>query len=247
MPADQPTILATSGGYRTPRFGDREFTALVHHAVELSGTERRPKVCQIGTGGGDQRHMNAMMSHAGYVAGFDLCNLSLFPEPSFPDVESVLLDQDVIWVHGGSVVNLLAVWRAHGLPEVLHRAWQSGVVLAGISAGSLCWYVGGPTDSFGPPLRMMTNGLGFLPYGSGVHYDAEPGRRPAVHEAVAAGVLPETHCTDDGAGLVYHGTTLVEAVAEVDGAHGWIVRRDGDGVHEQPLDTRRLPEPRRLF
>src|SRR5699024_11003405 len=103
-------------------------------------------------------------------AGFDWVNLNLFAEPTFPDVEEVLLTQDVIWVNGGSVVNLLAVWRAHGLDGILRRAWQAGVVLAGISAGSLCWFQGGPTDSFGPPLRTIRNGLSFLPYGNGVHY-----------------------------------------------------------------------------
>lgn len=240
MPALQPTILATSGGYRTPEFGDREFGPLVHYAVELSGTTRKPKVCQVGTAAGDQRHQNAAMAEAGYKAGFDLVNLNLFAEPTFQHIEDVLLDQDVIWVHGGSVVNLLAVWRAHGLPAMLHRAWQHGVVLAGISAGSICWYMGGPTDSFGPPLRNITNALGFLPYGSGVHYDSEEDRRPLVHQLVARGELPETHCTDDGAGLVYFGTELREAVTERPGARGYIVRRDGDVASEEALPTREI-------
>jgi len=240
MPAPQPTILATSGGYRTPEFGDREFGPLVHYAVELSGTTRKPKVCQVGTAAGDQRHQNAAMAEAGYKAGFDLVNLNLFAEPTFQHIEDVLLDQDVIWVHGGSVVNLLAVWRAHGLPAMLHRAWQHGVVLAGISAGSICWYMGGPTDSFGPPLRNITNALGFLPYGSGVHYDREEDRRPLVHHLVARGELPETHCTDDGAGLVYFGTELREAVTERPGARGYIVRRDGDVASEEALPTREI-------
>lgn len=175
------------------------------------------------------------MAEAGYKAGFDLINLNLFPEPTFPNVQEVLLDQDVIWVHGGSVVNLLAVWRAHGLPNILHRAWQQGVVLAGISAGAICGYTGGPTDSFGPPLRDITNALGFLPYGGGVHYDSEANRRPLVHQLVAEGELPETHCTDDGAGLVYVGTELQEAVCERPGAKGYIVRRDGDSAVEETL------------
>jgi peptidase E len=91
------------------------------------------------------------------------------------------------------------------------------VVLAGVSAGSICWFQGGTTDSYGPELRAVTNGLGFLPYANGVHYDSEPGRRPLVHQLVAEGVLGETHCTDDGVGLVYRGTELVDVVAEVRG------------------------------
>jgi peptidase E len=91
---------------------------------------------------------------------------------------------------GGSVVNLLAVWRAHGLDAVFRRVWEAGVVLAGVSAGSLCWHVGGSTDSFGPQLRPVTDCLGLLPYGNAPHYDSEAQRRPLTHRLVADGTLP---------------------------------------------------------
>ena len=240
MSSRQPTILATSGGYRTPDNGDREFTPLLHYAAELSGAEGRPNFCHLDTANGDQRFMGGMMSEAGYKAGFNWINVNLFAEPTFADLEEVLLAQDVIWVNGGSVVNLLAVWRAHGLDSILRRVWDSGVVLAGISAGSLCWYEGGPTDSFGPPLRTVTNGLGFLPYGNGVHYDSEGDRRPAVHRDVENGLFEEVHCTDDGAGLVYQGTKLIEAVADIPGARGYVVRSVDGQAKEEPLPTRQL-------
>jgi peptidase E len=160
--------------------------------------------------------------------------------PSLEDVEGHLLDQDVVWVNGGSVANLLAVWRVHGLDAILRRVWEARVVLAGVSAGSICWYVGGTTDSFGPQLRAVTDGLGLLPYGSGVHYDSEEQRRPLVHRLVADGTLPTTHCTDDGVGLVYHGTELVEAVAEADGKGAYIVTREGSTAVEERLEPRRL-------
>lgn len=86
----------------------------------------------------------------------------------------------------------------------------------------------------------MTNGLGLLPYANGVHYDSEPRRRPLVHRLVADGALPETHCTDDGVGLVYRGTDLVEAVTEVDGKGAYIVRHQDGQAIEQRLDPRRL-------
>jgi peptidase E len=165
--------------------------------------------------------------------------------PNHADPEAHLLEQDVVWVSGGSVVNLLAVWRAHGLDGILHRAWQSGVVLAGVSAGSICWYRGGTTDSFGPELRAVTNGLAFLPYANGVHYDSEERRRPLVHRLVAEGKIGETHCTDDGVGLVYHGTELVEAVAEVRGKGAYIVTAGTDGVGRTDASEQRL-EPRFL-
>ena len=161
--------------------------------------------------------MNYWAHEAGRVAGFDVTCLDLFPMPNLDDVPGHLLEADVVWVNGGSVANLLAVWDVHDLRPAMRAAWEAGVVLGGVSAGSICWYLGGTTDSFGPELRAVTNGLGLLPYGSGVHYDSEEARRPTVHRLVADGTLPETHCTDDGVGLVYRGTELVEAVSEVDG------------------------------
>jgi peptidase E len=241
MPAPQPTILATSGGYRYGQRTQLEFNGLVRHAVELSGSARsRPRVTHLGTASGDQRYFNDWMSDAARHAGYELTNLNLFPMPNLDDVEGHLLEQDVVWVNGGSVANLLAVWGVHGLGEVFHRAWRAGVVLAGVSAGSICWYEGGTTDSFGPELRAVTNGLGFLPYGNGVHYDSEERRRPLVHRLVADGTLPTTHCTDDGVGLVYHGTELVEAVSEQDGKGAYVVTRDGDIAREERIEPRRL-------
>lgn len=128
----QPTILATSGGYKP---GDRtrlEFNHLMHYAVELSGVAgRAPRVTHIGTASGDQRWWAAEMDQAARIAGgFDFSHLNLFTMPNIEDPEAHLLEQDVIWVNGGSVVNLLAVWRAHGLDGILRKAWKSGVVLA---------------------------------------------------------------------------------------------------------------------
>lgn len=157
------------------------------------------------------------------------------------DVEGAVLDHDVVWVMGGSVANLLAVWRVHDLDRIMHRAWQAGVVLSGVSAGSICWFEGGVTDSFGPELRPLANALGFLPYGNGVHYDVDEGRRPLIHRLVADGTLPTSHCTDDGVGLVYRGTELVEAVAEAPGKGAYVVGREGDQAVEERVEPRRLP------
>lgn len=242
MAADEPTILATTGGWRPGSRTALEFGPLVHFAVELSGaTGRRPKLCHIGTANGDHRETNAQVSEAGQHAGIEVTHLNLFPRPHTDDLLALLEEQDVVWVNGGSVVNLLAVWRAHCLDDALRRAWLAGVVLGGISAGSICWHVGGPTDSFGPELR-LAGGLGFLPYGNGAHYDSQPQRRPTVHRAVAAGLLPTTHCTDEGAGLLYRGTKLTEAIAELPSAGVYRVHRDpvsGEAV-EDALSVRRL-------
>jgi peptidase E len=247
VPAETPTILATSGGYRAGAGGRRrlDFAPLVHHAVELSGAHgRTPRVLYLGTAKGDQRCDVADIDEAARAAGFDLAHLHLFPMPNHPDLQELVLAQDVVWVGGGSVANLLAVWRVHGLDTVFRRAWRAGVVLSGVSAGSICWHAGGTTDSFGPDLRPVT-GLGLLPWGNGVHYDSEQRRRPLVHRLVADGVLPRTYCTDDGVGLVYRGTELAEAVSERLTAGAYVVERDprtGRAV-ETALPTRLLPPP----
>lgn len=241
MPADQPTILATSGGLRPGLRGVREFAPLVHYAIELAGvTGRAPRVCHVGTATGDQRYFNAEMSEAGRMAGIQVSHLNLFPMPPTDDLDDFVGSHDVVWVSGGSVANLLAVWRVHGLDDVLRRAWQAGVVLTGVSAGSICWHVGGPTDSYGPDLRLQDNGLAFLPFGNGVHYDSEPRRRKVVHDAVAAGLLPTTYCTDDGTGVLYRGTEMVEAVAERPSANCYLVTRNGADAVEEVLDIRRF-------
>jgi peptidase E len=246
MTAPEPTVLATSGGHARGSRHRVLFDALVHHAVDLSGVHgRRPRVLYVGTAIGDAEHFAALMAEAARVAGFDLMPLNLFPMPNVEDVEGTVLEHDVVWVMGGSAANLLALWRLHGLDAVMRRAWEAGVVLSGVSAGSLCWHEGGVTDSFGPELRPLTDGLGFLPYANGVHYDTEPGRRPLIHRLVADGTLPTAHCTDDGVGLVYRGTRLVEAVSETPGKAAYVVRREGDKAVEERIEPRELPSVRR--
>ncbi|APX32218.1 peptidase E [Brachybacterium sp. P6-10-X1] len=250
MPAAVPTILATSAGYlRHPRlrFG---FGPMMAFAVQLAQEaplplhdrhDSPPRICNIGTASGDDKGFQRDMEEAAREAGYELHHLSLFSMPNVEDVEGYLRGFDVIWVNGGSVVNLLAVWRAHGLPEILHRLWQEGVVLGGISAGSICWFEGGVTDSFGPELAPVTNGLGFLPGANGVHMDSEERRRPLIRELVADGTLGPTLCTDDGAGLLFRGAELTEAVAELDGARACRIALDAAGaVVESELPVRRL-------
>jgi len=246
MPATSPTILATSAGYRPHRRLRFGFGPMMALAVEL-GTERGPRadgpprICNIATASGDDRGFQRDMEEAAREAGYELHHLSLFSQPNVEDVEGYLRGFDVVWVNGGSVVNLLAVWRAHGMPEILRRLWQDGVVLAGISAGSICWFEGGVTDSFGPDLQPVTNGLGFLPGANGVHMDSEEGRRPLLRELVANGTLGPALCTDDGTGLLFRGIDLVGAVSEVDGARVTRIERGADGAAvEIDLPVRRL-------
>jgi len=146
----------------------------------------------------------------------DVTHLELFTQPNAP-VEERILGADVVWVGGGSVANLLAVWRVHGLDDVMKQAWLDGVILGGVSAGSICWHVGGTTDSFGATLRPITNGLALLPYGNGVHYDSEEQRRPLLHSLVADQTLPLSFATDDSVGLLYEGTEPVAVLRDKEG------------------------------
>lgn len=256
MPASTPTILATSGGMRPGKRTQLEFAPLIHYAVELSGVAgRAPRICHIGTANGDQQWFNALFSEAGQAAGMTVTHLNLFPMPSTADPAALLLEQDVVWVGGGSVANLLALWRLHDLDQALREAWQAGVVLSGVSAGSICWHAGGTTDSFGPDLRPVTNGLAFLPYSAGVHYDSEPQRRPLYQELVGAGVLPAGYASDDGTGILYRGTEFAEAVSEVSGKGAYYVARASEAppagapdpgtgrarVREERIEPRLLP------
>ena len=233
-----PPPAACAAAART----DVAFAPLVFHAIELSGvTGRAPRLCHVGTAGGDQRWFQALLNDAGQAAGITVSQLSLFSMPNTDDMTGLLLEQDVVWVGGGSVANLLALWRLHGLDQSFRQVWEAGVVLSGVSAGSICWHVGGTTDSFGPDLRPVTNGLAFLPFSNGVHYDSEAQRRPLYQRLIADGTLPDGYATDDGTGLVYHGTELTETVTEIQGKGTYRVTREGRQAREERIEPRMLP------
>lgn len=243
MPERQ--ILATSAGFRGTGTGPyrAKRSPMINHALRLTGKER-PRFCYVATAGGD--HPNEILAVYGAFAGsadVDVSHLELFAMPNVPDPHGHLLAQDVIWVGGGSVANLLAVWRTHGLDDVFREAWERGIVLAGVSAGSICWHVGGTTDSFGLELRAVTNGLGFLPYSNGVHYDSEERRRPLFQKLIGDGTLPDGYATDDGVGLHFVGTELREVVTDEPKASAYRVERIGTGeVRETVIAPRLLTE-----
>jgi peptidase E len=242
MAADAPTILATSGGMIAGSRIRFEVGPLTDYAIELAGVMgRAPRVCYLASALGDSADSIRNFYDAANLRGLHPSHLALFPMPNVEDMRNHLLSQDVIWVGGGSVAGLLAMWRLHGVDELMREAWQGGVVLTGVSAGSICWHVGGSTDSFGPQLRPVTNGLGLIPFSNGVHYDSELQRRPIFHSLIGDGTLPDGYATDDGVGVLYRCTEFVEALTERDGKGAYWVSRNADGtVTEERLDTRRL-------
>jgi peptidase E len=147
-------IIAVGGGMLTP---EGQVPAHLSNALRLTG-QREPRLCMLNTAGGDDPRWTLAMYDR--LAGHPVraSHLALFPMPNVRDPEDLLLSQDLIFVGGGSVANMVAVWRVHGLDVILRKAWQAGIVLAGSSAGGICWFEGGTTDSFGRDLRAFTDG-----------------------------------------------------------------------------------------
>jgi peptidase E len=210
--------------------------------VRTLAPAREPRICLLPTAGGDSEDQIRRF----HVAFADkLCqptHISLFRLGQHPvPLREHLLAQDIIYVGGGSMINLLALWRAHGLDEILREAWQSGIVLAGLSAGSMCWFEWGITKSAGAPVP--ARGLGFLPGSNSVHYDGEPERRPAYLNAVASGAIPPGWAVDDGAGLLFRGARVAEVVASRPGARAYRVRAVAGEAVEEVIEPRVLKAP----
>lgn len=224
-----PRIVAL-GGHEFRAAPDQ--LAIVAHLLALTGAER-PRVCLLPTASGDPR--DGIQSFHATMDRFDCdaTHLSLFRrEQERIDLRERLLSQDLIYVAGGSMLNLIAIWGAHGIDSLLREAWERGVLLAGQSAGAMCWFERGITASGGAPASAP--GLGLLGGSLCVHYARDPGRRSAYLAEVAAG-LPAGFALDDGAGLLFEGAAAVEAFAGRRGARVIRVERDGAGVREMEL------------
>ncbi|GAA3426638.1 Type 1 glutamine amidotransferase-like domain-containing protein [Streptosporangium sandarakinum] len=238
----QSHILAIGGGSfrQTERHGFIEASPLLRYALDLTGQDR-PRLGLLATATGDDADWLLKMYGAFRDWDVEVSHLTVFPMPNVADPREWILSQDVIYVSGGSVANLAALWRLHGLDDAFAEAWRAGVVLSGQSAGALCWHVGGNTDSFGPELRVWADGLGLLPYSCGVHYDSDPQRRELLHGSVASGELPGGYAADEGVGLHYVGTEFIQAVTVSPKGYAYRVEHDGaGGVKELRIEPRLL-------
>lgn len=234
-----PQIVAFGGGGFSTEWGN---TLLDDHVLGLTGVER-PRVCFLPTASGDADHYVVRFYRAFPAARCEPSHISLFRrETGVGDPRAHLLAQDLVYVGGGSLVSLLGTWRAHGIDDVLREAWRSGVVLCGGSAGSLCWFAHAVSSFHEGPARRI-EGLGFLPCSNAVHYEHEPGRRPAFVEAVADG-MPSGYGAGDGAALHFVGTELAEVVSSRLGARALYVSADGlGGAIDRELAVRYLGSP----
>jgi dipeptidase E len=209
-----------------------ETRRLLGHVVGLA-RKSSPKICFVPTATGDDAE-SVLRFYGLLPEDARRSYLRFFPWPP-DDLRRFALDQDVIFIGGGNTANALAIWRVHGFDEILREAWEAGVVLTGWSAGMICWFEAGVTDSFGPQLEGMRDGLGWLAGSACPHYDGEELRRPVYTRLVAEGFPPGV-AADDGVGLHYVGTELAEAVSVREGAEAYRVGADG----EEPLPVRLL-------
>jgi dipeptidase E len=197
----------------------------------------RPRICFVPTASGDAP-IYVRDFYDAFAGRAEASWLPLFARDG-RDLRAFLLGQDVVYVGGGNTENMLAIWRLHGVDAILREAWEAGVIMAGLSAGSLCWFEAGTTDSFGPGLAPFDDGLGLLPGSHCPHYDGEALRRPSyqrlVGDGLAAGVA-----ADDGAALHYVGTELAEVVTSRPTAGAYRVERVAGQVLETRLPSRYL-------
>jgi dipeptidase E len=232
------TIVAMGGGGfqmepRNPLLDD----FVVSLARRRSGRDR-PRICLIPTATADEPQLIADFRRL-FEPKAETSVLPLFARPD--DLAEVVLGQDAVYVTGGNTANLFALWRLHGLDLVLRRAWNAGIVMAGMSAGAICWFEACTTDSFGPTLRPLHGGLGILDGSLSPHYHGEAQRRPLYLGLVGDGTLPAGYAVDDGAALVFRDRELVEVVTSDRAAGAWRVEPDGrGGAVETALTTRFL-------
>jgi peptidase E len=236
-PKGPPRIVALGGGgFRTDP-GDPQMDKYLLSLPRVP----RPRICFVPTASGDAD---------GYIARFyetfrvDRClpsHFRLFGR-RIQNLKEHVLAQDIVYVGGGATAYLLAIWRQAGLDVVFREAWEQGVILSGISAGALCWFEAGLTDTLGRPLQTLRDGLALLSGSFCPHYDSEADRRPLFQKAVEDGTVPPGMAADDRVALVYQGTELAEIVTSRPTARAWRVERTPDGVRETEVVPSRLLE-----
>jgi peptidase E len=211
------------------------------YVLGLCASER-PRVCFLPSASGDADHYVVRFYGAFPAERCEASHISLFRREQGPaDLRDHLLSQDLIYVGGGSVISLLGVWRAHGIDEVLREAWQAGVVLCGLSAGSLCWFAEAHSGFHGAPRRV--DGLGLLPFSNSVHYEPGSDHGRAYHGLLCEG-MRAGYAAQDGAALHFVGEELSRVVASRPESRGYRLDASEGGVSETRLATTYLGDAR---
>jgi dipeptidase E len=240
MEAIKGQIVALGGG----GFSMEPDNPLLDDFVLSLAPRKPPRICFVPTASADSasyivRFYRAFSGRA-IATDLTICDPPFLPRrpAQTSEIANFVAAQDIIYIGGGSTANLLSMWRAHGIDQVLRDAWIRGAILCGVSAGMICWFRDGLTDSFGQ-LNALGDGLGFIEASACPHYDGEKERRSAYHKAIEEGV-PWGYAADDGAALHFRGTELVEAVSSREKASAYRVELVNGRVEETPLKTRYL-------
>ena len=237
MPDSRHIVAIGGGSFRTDP-GNR----LDDFLIELTG-KVRPRVLLVPTAGGDAEPTIEAFHRSFLERRCEPAVLRLF-QREHEDLAPVVLAADLILVGGGNTANQQAIWQLHGVDVLLRRAWEQGTVMAGVSAGGLCWFEEGVTDSYHPTaLRPIHGLLGILRGSFCPHYDSELTRRPLYHQFVAAGTLAPGYAADEGVALHFRGTAFAEALAFRPGGAAYRVAPLGGpgGAAAQAEETRIAP------
>ena len=215
---------------------DEERRRLEDYFLSFARRRERPKVLFVPTAAAEAAEPT-LWAYQQLGDRAEVSHVPFFPWPP-ENLRELALAQDVIYVSGGNTANALAVWRVHGFDAILREAWEAGVVLTGWSAGMICWFEAGVTDSFGPQLEGMRDGLGFLPGSACPHYDGEAERRPVYQRLVGEGYPPGL-AADDCVALRFDGTDLAEVVSARASSCAFRVTAEGEERIEPRLLTAR--------
>ena len=236
MGGERQIVAYGGGGFSM----ERDNTLLDDYVTGLVKRER-PRVCFLPTASGDADHYIVRFYRAFDAARFEPSHVSLFRrDGGASDIHAQILSSDIVYVGGGSVRSMLGAWRAHGLDTTLRLAWESGVVMCGCSAGSLCWFRSAVSAFHGQPVAV--EGLGLLPWSNCVHFDCERERegeyRRQLEEGMCAG-----YAAEDGAALHFVGERLAAVVTSRPDAKAYRMRRTGSGrVERRALPSRHLAD-----
>lgn len=229
-----PEIIAMGGGGFSM---EPDNPALDLYVLAQTGTSR-PRVLFLPTASGDADGYIRSFHRAFRALGCETEHLSLFRLPE-EELEQRIARQDVIYVGGGNTRNLLALWRLWGVDAALRAAWERGTILAGLSAGAMCWFEEGLTDSWPGEYRRL-DGLGFLPGSLSAHYDGEPERRPMLQRLIGSDEMRPGYAADDGVALHFRGTVLHRVVSSRRGASAYRLGPDGSGTAEERIEPQYL-------
>lgn len=225
-------IIAMGGG----GFSMEPDNPLLDAYIVAASPQKQPTVGLLPTASGDSDWLISRFYRAFNKLPCRPKHLPLFRQP--PDLAAEVAECDILYVTGGNTRNQLAIWKASGMDLLLREAWERGVVLAGLSAGAICWFQQGQTDSTGTLTAIDC--LGFLPGSCSPHYDGEAERRRSYHALLKSGQICDGIALDDGVAAHYHGTERVAIVSSRPQARAFEVKRVGDSIHENALDTQFL-------